>query len=68
MKWWAETIGIIVLIQGVGGLLNKLLDGSGSWFLVRHWVPDALQIPACVVLIVIGGALLLKTAATKEKA
>jgi len=67
MKWWLETVGILALVQGVGGLINKILDGSGSWFLVRHWVPDPLQIPACIALIAIGGLILLKTAAAKER-
>lgn len=67
MKWWLEAIGILLCVQGVGGLLNKILDGSGSWFLIRHTVPDALQIPACVVITIIGAALLLRTAAAKQR-
>jgi hypothetical protein len=53
-----ELIGILLCVQGAGGLITRLLDGSRSWFLVRHVLPDGLHIPASVVLILLGVLLL----------
>lgn len=53
-----EAIGIILCIQAVGGGVSAALDGSRSWFAVRYVVPEPLQIPACVVLLVIALAVL----------
>lgn len=54
-----EIIGILFAVQGIGGLINNLQDGSGkSWFLVNYI--DALngfEIPISIALIVIGGLL-----------
>jgi hypothetical protein len=53
-----EAIGIILCIQAVGGGVSAALDGSRSWFAVRYAVPEPLQIPACVVLLVVALAVL----------
>lgn len=53
-----EVIGILLCVQAIGGGISAVLDGSKSWFLQRHLLPDALQIPASVVLLAIALTLL----------
>ena len=53
-----EIIGVLLCVQAVGGGVSAVLDGSKSWFLQRHLLPDSLQIPASVVLLAIALALL----------
>ncbi|MDQ3405837.1 MAG: hypothetical protein M3548_20990 [Actinomycetota bacterium] len=53
-----ELVGILLCVQGVGGGLSKILDGGRSWFAQRHLLPEAAQIPASVVMILLGVALL----------
>lgn len=49
-----ELIGILLVIQGGGALATRILDGSRSWFLVRHVVPYELQLPAAAVVLALG--------------
>lgn len=51
-----EALGIIMIVQGVGGTINNVVGGEPSWFLVNH-LPflHGLQIPASVALAVLGG-------------
>jgi hypothetical protein len=58
VKGLIELIGIVLVIQGAGGLVTALLDGSRSWFLVRHVLPEELQVPASVVVLLLGLLLL----------
>jgi len=58
MKWITETIGIILCIQGVGGLVSKILGWDKSWFLVRHVVAENLQGPVAVGIALVGVAVL----------
>jgi hypothetical protein len=58
MKGMTELIGILLCIQGVGALVTKIVDGGRSWFLVRHVVPDGMQVVASVVVILLGVILL----------
>jgi hypothetical protein len=53
-----EVLGIIMIVQGVGGAINNIVGGSPSWFLVNH-LPflDGMELPASVVLAVVGGVL-----------
>ncbi|MGW5051953.1 hypothetical protein [Actinokineospora sp. NPDC004072] len=53
-----EGIGLLLCIQAVGGGLSALLDGSRSWFLQRYIVPEAVQVPASVVMLGLGLVLL----------
>lgn len=68
MKWLAETIGIVLCVQGIGGGLSAVLDGGRSWFLVRHVLPDGAQVPVAVVLAVVGAVILLANARGKQDA
>jgi hypothetical protein len=65
MKWITEAIGIILCIQGVGGLVSKIMDGHPSWFLVRHVVSDGLQGPVAVAIALVG--VLVLTAGTRGR-
>lgn len=53
-----EVLGIVMLVQGVGGFIN-LVAGSDneSWFLQLHVLPGGLHIPASVLLALIGAVL-----------
>jgi H+/Cl- antiporter ClcA len=55
-----EVLGIIMVVQGVGGAINNVVGGQPSWFLVNH-LPflDGWELPASIVLAVVGGALAL---------
>jgi H+/Cl- antiporter ClcA len=53
-----EVLGIIMVVQGVGGAVNDVAGGQPGWFLVNH-LPflDGWELPASIVLAVVGGAL-----------
>lgn len=54
-----ELLGILLVVQGGGGLLNRLLGArSPSWFVQLHLLPPSLHIAASVVM-VLGGAVVL---------
>ncbi|MEC3974701.1 hypothetical protein [Amycolatopsis sp. H20-H5] len=54
-----ELVGILLVIQGGGGLINRLAgSGSPSWFLQLHLLPPQLHVAASVVLVAAGAALL----------
>lgn len=50
-----EVLGIVMIVQGVGGTINNVVGGGPSWFLVNH-LPflDGLEIPASIALAVVG--------------
>jgi len=53
-----EVLGIIMVVQGVGGAINNIVGGSPSWFLVNHLsFLDGMELPASIVLAVVGGVL-----------
>ncbi len=56
-----ELLGVLLCVQAVGGGISAALDGSKSWFAVRHVLPEAAQIPASAVLLVIALAVLWST-------
>ncbi len=50
-----EIVGLVLLVQGVGGLLNHWLDGDASWYVVNH--VDALagwEVPVNALFVVAG--------------
>ncbi|MBE1496982.1 hypothetical protein H4696_004082 [Amycolatopsis lexingtonensis] len=54
-----ELLGILLVVQGVGGLLNRLLGArSPSWFVQLHLLPPSLHVVTSVVM-VLGGAVVL---------
>lgn len=57
-----ETIGIVLIVQGVGGLINRLAESeSKGWWVQLHVLPDALHLPASVAMGVVGALLVLRT-------
>jgi uncharacterized membrane protein HdeD (DUF308 family) len=63
-----ETIGIILIVQGVGGLINRLAESqSKGWWLQLHVLPDALHLPASVAMAVVGALLVLRTIAGERR-
>jgi len=55
MKEIASGVSLLLLIQGVGGIINRLTSGGPSWFLVNYI--EALQgyeIIASIVLVILG--------------
>jgi hypothetical protein len=63
-----ETIGIILIVQGVGGLINRLAESqSKGWWLQLHLLPDALHVPVSVAMGVVGGLLVLRSTTGKRR-
>jgi hypothetical protein len=57
-----ETIGIVLIVQGVGGLINRLAEsGSKGWWLQLHVLPDALHVPASIAMGIVGALLVLQS-------
>ena len=55
MKEIASGVSLLLLSQGVGGIINRLAGGGPSWFLVNYI--EALQgyeIIASMVLVILG--------------
>ena len=58
MKEIISGISLLLLIQGVGGLLNHLTNGGKSWFLVNYIdMFQGWEIAIDILLIVIGGVI-----------
>jgi hypothetical protein len=54
-----ELIGILLVVQGGGGLLNRLLGAdSPSWFVQLRVLPASLHVVASVVMVLAGAAVL----------
>jgi hypothetical protein len=68
MKWITEIIGIVCCVQGVGGGLSAILDGGRSWFLVRYVLPEGLQLPAAVVIALVGVVILATNSRKRQDA
>jgi hypothetical protein len=44
------------------------LDGGRSWFLVRYVLPDGLQVPAAVVIALVGVVILATNSRKRQDA
>jgi hypothetical protein len=54
-----ELIGILLVVQGGGGLLNRVLGAdSPSWFVQLRVLPASLHVVASVVMVLAGAAVL----------
>jgi hypothetical protein len=63
-----ETIGIVLIVQGVGGLINRLAEsGSKGWWLQLHVLPDGLHVPASVAMGIVGVLLVLRSMAGERR-
>ncbi len=56
-----DLIGILLVVQGAGGLINRLTgEGAAGWFLQLRLVPAHLQITASVVVLLVGVVVLMR--------
>ena len=63
-----ETIGIVLIVQGVGGFINRLAESrSKGWWLQLHVLPDAFHVPASIAMGVVGGLLVLQSSVAKRR-
>ncbi|WP_158883020.1 hypothetical protein [Amycolatopsis anabasis] len=63
-----EILGIALLVQGIGGFINRIAgSGSKSWFVQLHVLPESMHIPASVVMAVVGGILVLAAGAKRTR-
>jgi hypothetical protein len=61
-----ETLGIVLIVQGVGGLINRLAESeSKGWWLQLHVLPDGLQIPASIAMGIVGALLVVPSSKRK---
>jgi len=64
----AELLGILVLIQGVGGLINRVAGSdANSWFLQLHLLPPSWHIAASAVMTLIGAAVVFPIWAKRKR-
>lgn len=62
MKEIISGLSLLLIIQGVGGLINHLTNGGKSWFLVNYIDAfQGLEIVLDIVFIVVGGIIALAT-------
>jgi hypothetical protein len=62
-----ETLGIVLIVQGVGGLINRLAESqSKGWWLQLHVLPDGLHVPASIAMGIVGILLVLQSTAGKR--
>lgn len=62
-----ETIGIVLIVQGVGGLVNRLAESeSNGWWLQLHVLPDSLHVPASIAMGIVGALLVLQSTAGRR--
>ncbi|WP_270577966.1 hypothetical protein NST61_19095 [Caldifermentibacillus hisashii] len=55
MKEITSGLSLLLLIQGIGGIINRLTNGGQSWFIVNY--VEALQgyeMIASIVLVILG--------------
>lgn len=63
-----ELLGILLVVQGEGGLINRLAgEGHPSWFVQLHVLPPQLHLIASVVLLGSGVAVLFAHQARKRR-
>lgn len=54
-----KAVGLVMAVQGGGGLINNVADGGKSWFVLNHLgLPTSLTLLGHVLLLVAGLALL----------
>ncbi|MBU5443361.1 hypothetical protein [Paenibacillus sp. MSJ-34] len=68
MKEITSGASLLLLLQGVGGIINRLAGGGPSWFLVNYI--DALQgyeIIASIILVILGAIIGVGSLKIKDK-
>ncbi|GII90201.1 hypothetical protein [Sinosporangium siamense] len=68
MKVFLELLGVLFIVQAVGGLFSNLWGGSRSWFLVNYLsFLDGYEVFASIVIGVLGLTLCLAGAGKKKQ-
>ncbi|MEU3623344.1 hypothetical protein BS329_24265 [Amycolatopsis coloradensis] len=63
-----ELLGILLLVQGGGGLINRLLgSGNPSWFVQLHLLPPGMHVVASALMVAAGVAVLFSERARKQR-
>lgn len=63
-----ELLGILVLVQGGGGLINRLLGSTNpSWFVQLHLLPPGMHVVASALMVAAGVGLLFAERARKQR-
>ncbi|RBM19642.1 hypothetical protein DI005_15020 [Prauserella sp. PE36] len=63
-----ELLGILLVVQGVGGLVNRIAgSGSESWFVQLHLLPDVAHIPVSIAMGLAGAVLATLGSARRKK-
>lgn len=63
-----ELIGVLLVVQGAGGLINRIAGAEHpSWFVQLHLLPPQLHVIASVVLLAAGAAVLFANRARKRR-
>jgi hypothetical protein len=63
-----ELLGILLLIQGGGGLINRLLGSTNpSWFVQLHLLPSGTHIVASALMVAAGVVVLFAERARKQR-
>ncbi|RSN56750.1 hypothetical protein [Actinomadura sp. WAC 06369] len=51
----SATLGLVLLVQGGGGLINNLFADSKSWFLLNHLdMPAGARLAGHAVMLAVG--------------
>ncbi|MFG2720864.1 hypothetical protein ACGFW5_21580 [Streptomyces sp. NPDC048416] len=68
MRKFLEATGLLLLLQGVGGLLHEWTGWFGLWALVhRPDAPAGHEVFASMVLVVVGVAVLIASERAAQK-
>ncbi|AGM05165.1 hypothetical protein AB0E55_23585 [Amycolatopsis keratiniphila] len=63
-----ELLGIILLVQGGGGLINRLLGSTNpSWFVQLHLLPPGMHVVASALMVAAGVGVLFAERARKQR-
>lgn len=63
-----ELLGILLVVQGAGGLINRLVgSASESWFVQLHLLPPGLHLWASVGMVLAGAAVFFAESARKRR-
>ncbi|MEU8415281.1 hypothetical protein AB0C24_21055 [Amycolatopsis japonica] len=63
-----ELLGILLLVQGGGGLINRLLGSTNpSWFVQLHLLPPGMHVVASALMAAAGVAVLFAERARKQR-
>ncbi|MFC9254994.1 hypothetical protein ACFWMR_18305 [Amycolatopsis thailandensis] len=63
-----ELLGILLLVQGGGGLINRLLGSTEpSWFVQLHLLPPGMHVVASALMVAAGVGLLFAERSRKQR-